>query len=707
MMYFEELGILIKAYKTGSNETERFGRFIPVKKGLTIIAGDNTSGKTTLAKCFYYILGVEELLDGKQNTSSMDKSVYITFDLKNEAGETDSYMVDRSCVIAQLSNTEGKVITVRRMLKEGLKKDFAEVDVYECARAEITKETPHTSYYLHGQDDHNENLPFGYYQYLAKFAGLPIWKVPTRSGKEYDLYLQTLFALDYVEQTRGWTDYFASIRSYNFLQPKQRIVEYVLGLGFDKDSVTKKQLSNQNEQLKEEWYKRVRDIVQRLTYNNMMVSGLTEDIAKQKGKSEDLQLAVIGENGTLSEVLAAMGRKIGSLNAALRKTDDQRFNDYNQQLAVFNDKEEQYDRFYRKLQEDYSKKDEIARQIVNIEEEIDRNRNISHVTNLLNSQHVRTCPTCHRTLDITDNGTLKIETDDIENNIRYLTTQRGFLSGLLESLKKNIEEKEIYLAYYKKILLQEKEKLNTAYAEVADHADMPSEQVMMEMSDLKLKLTSYKEVGEQVRNMLEEMWPMKTAFDENRATIKALGADKDDTGSQELNAMLNEFRKLLGAFRYESNDKRLVTLLVDDRNSNYLYLPQALVGGYEEHLRSVSSASDFVRSVWAYYLALMKVGKQHPGFLLFDEPCQHSINEIDLKTLFEKCAEMGRQIILFCSSEPKTEETVNAEKGDKEAVKTNIQNLVKDIDENKYYLYQMEAGEKAITLLSKKEKTEE
>ena len=573
------------------------------------------------------------------------------------------------------------------------------MDVYECAYRELTKETSHTSYYLHGQDDHNENLPFGYYQYLAKFAGLPIVKVPTRNGKEYDLYMQTLFALDYVEQTRGWTDYFAAIRGYNFLQPKQRIVEYALGLGFDEDSVTKKQLSNQNELLKEEWYRKVRDIVQRLTYNNLMVSGLMEDISKQKWNKEDLQYAVIGEKGTLNEVMAEMERRIGRLNSSLRKTDDQRFDDYNRQLVSFNEKEEQYDVFYRKLLEDYNKKDEITLQIVNIEEEIDRNRNISHVSNLLNSQHVRVCPTCHRELDITDGGNLKIETDDIEGNIRYLTTQKSFLGGLLESLTKTIEEKEIYLAYYKKILLQEKEKLNTAYGEVADNDDMPSEQVMMEMTDLKLKLASYNEVSEQVKKMVAEMWPMKTAYDRNRADIKALGENKDDTGSDELNALQTEFRRLLHAFRYNSNDTRLVMLQTDDRNSNYLYLPQALVGGYMEHLRSVSSASDFVRSVWAYYLALMKVGTQHPGFLLFDEPCQHSINETDLKTLFEKCSEIDRQIILFCSSEPKTEETLNAEKGEKGVAKTNIQKLVKDIDESKYFLYQMKSGEKSIAYL--------
>ena len=697
MMYFDKISIFVDAYKTGSQEVEHFGRVIPIKKGLNIIAGDNTSGKTTLAKCFYYILGVEEILDGKQNTQAMDRSVYITFKLKGEKGETESYMVDSSWVISQLSNGDGKTITVRRMLKEGDRKEFKEVDVFECCQDEITEDTPHTSYYLHYQDDHNVNLPFGFFQYLAKFAGLPIVAAPTKSGKEYVLYLKTLFALDFVEQTRGWTDYFATIRGYNFIQPRQRIVEYALGLGFDEDAVTVKQLKNQNELLKEEWEKRAKDISRLLTYNNMLVSGLFDDISKQKGKKEDLQFSVIGENDTLLRVLLRMKRQIEELNGLLRKTDDQRFDDYNRHLADFNEKEAQYDDFYRKLQDDYNKKEEITRQLVNIEEEINRNQNINHVTNLLNSQQVRKCPTCHRELDITDDGYLKIGSEEIDKNLRYLKTQRSFLNGLFESLCKNIEEKEIYLAYYKKVLLQEKEKLNAAYNEVADQQDLPSEQVMMQMTDLKMKLASYGKVAEQAKSMVEEMWPLKIAYDKNRQDIKQLGPDNDDTGSKELNDLQNVFRKLLKLFRYDSNDTRLVTLLSDDRNSNYLYLPQALVGGFDEHLRSVSSASDFVRSVWAYYLALMNEGIQHPGFLLFDEPCQHSINEMDLKTLFEKCSEMGHQIILFCSSEPKTQETVNAEKGEKGAVKTNIQNLVKDIDESKYTLYQMMPGEKAIT----------
>ena len=39
-----------------------------------------------------------------------------------------------------------------------------------------------------------------------------------------------------------------------------------------------------------------------------------------------------------------------------------------------------------------------------------------------------------------------------------------------------------------------------------------------------------------------------------------------------------------------------------------------------------------------------------------DEPCQHSMKEQSLRSLFKHCSELKeRQVILFCSSTPKTE----------------------------------------------------
>lgn len=66
----------------------------------------------------------------------------------------------------------------------------------------------------------------------------------------------------------------------------------------------------------------------------------------------------------------------------------------------------------------------------------------------------------------------------------------------------------------------------------------------------------------------------------------------------------------------------------------------------------------------------------------------------------EFCANINKQIILFCSSEPKTEETTEAEKGNTDVVKTNIQNLISNIDQNLYILHQMKPGEKTISKLN-------
>lgn len=694
------IGVVVDAIRPEAKKTELFGRIIQLGRGLNIIAGDNTSGKTSIAKCLYYILGVEEIIDGKQNSLAMDRSVYQNFVFSDSEGNNVLMQVDSSYVIAQLSNDEGRVITVKRFVKYNNNKIFKQVQVWECREEEITKETPFTEYFVHYHGDHNEKLPFGYFQYLAQFAGLKLTKAPTKGADEYTLYMTTLFALDYVEQTRGWTDYFATIRGYNFIQPKQRIVEYALGISIDDTIVTYKQLKNENDKIKDEWSRRVKDIVQRLTYNNLVITGLNSEVSKQIEVQDRLQIGVIGQNGTLIEVMETMRRRIDYLNSVIRRTDEERFDSYNQQLVIFQTKEKQFDDFFRRLQDDENKEISIAKQLAAIDEEINRNRNIAQVSNLISSDHIKKCPTCHRDLDVTDSGYINVKGEDINKNVRYLTTQRKFLQGLLESLVESIGEKKIYLSYYKKMLGLEKEKLNVAYTEIADNDEIPSEGVMMEMAELKLKINSYEIVSQQIMTTIHDMWPMKRKFDNNKTKLSESSLHKDETDNVILNRLQDQFKQFLYKFGYKSNYSQNVSLLFDEKNSNYLYLPQAQVELYEEHLRSVSSASDFVRSIWAYYLALLKIGDSHPGFLVFDEPCQHSIKEADLKTLFEVCASTCKQIILFCSSEPKTEETKEVEQGKKNIVKTNIQNLVSDIDSNNYRLYQMRTGEKAISKIN-------
>ena len=58
-----------------------------------------------------------------------------------------------------------------------------------------------------------------------------------------------------------------------------------------------------------------------------------------------------------------------------------------------------------------------------------------------------------------------------------------------------------------------------------------------------------------------------------------------------------------------------------------------------KNVKSESSASDFVRLIWAFLMAIFQTsnnkdfGGHHPGFLLFDEPGQHSMSEMSQKAL--------------------------------------------------------------------------
>ncbi|HDX9050238.1 TPA: hypothetical protein ROW14_002593, partial [Yersinia enterocolitica] len=70
-----------------------------------------------------------------------------------------------------------------------------------------------------------------------------------------------------------------------------------------------------------------------------------------------------------------------------------------------------------------------------------------------------------------------------------------------------------------------------------------------------------------------------------------------------------------------------------------------------------SSASDYIRIIWSYTLALMELGAEfekvkHSGFVVFDEPRQHEANKKSFNSLLGKSssmAQLGGQVIVATS----------------------------------------------------------
>jgi len=126
---------------------------------------------------------------------------------------------------------------------------------------------------------------------------------------------------------------------------------------------------------------------------------------------------------------------------------------------------------------------------------------------------------------------------------------------------------------------------------------------------------------------------------ENQAARKALPKDtyvKSDL--DRISLFEKKFRANAGSFGYES--ATISEIEIDPSNLTPT-LSQLELREIRNDIKADSSASDFVRLIWSYLLALYQTSAEpsmrgnHPGFLLLDEPGQHSMRSISQHALLQ------------------------------------------------------------------------
>lgn len=363
-------------------------------------------------------------------------------------------------------------------------------------------------------------------------------------------------------------------------------------------------------------------------------------------------------------------------------------NDYNSRQNKYQDDAQKYKNFCINLSQEREKLSIIKTQLNDIEREIKRYSSLGQVNNIITSLDVKECPVCHQILPVADStqSRFSITSEEIEKSKQQLKMQKSFLSPMFENLENSIRNKELYLLYLEKNLAVEKEIIITSSAFENINLLPLTEIEQFELIDLKTKVASITTINQHIDSFKKDLDRIYKVYVYLCEKIDGLKSDKDK--GTPFYIQLNRFRTMLSQFGYSSNSTNQIGFK-EDESSSYRYLPIVQIReGFEEYIRSDSSASDFIRSIWAYYIVLMSIGKNHPGFIIMDEPCQHSMKESSLKALFKVCAELiDKQTILFCSSQPHTEElkerkeTSNSEtsNGDQDIIK----NIVESLDEDK------------------------
>ncbi|MCT4618362.1 MAG: hypothetical protein N4A62_03125 [Marinisporobacter sp.] len=680
MIKINRLKLDIIGYRSEERKNrQRFGFDIAFEKGLNVIKGENTSGKSTIMSCLYYGLCLEELLGGKLQRS-LDKS------LKNEFKNNDQlYKVHESYVFVELENSKGIVKTLKRCIK-GIKNEETLIRIINGKiEASSNARTEVRTLFVHRKRNHESEVSF--FKWFADFIGFKIPKVLNRDGNETRLYIQTIFPALFIEQTKGWSDFLSSMPFFGIKDNKQRTIEFILNLTALVDEVQAEKLKAKKAKIEIEWAITKNKLELLAKSNRGRIDNFPESPDTIKTNIDSINLKI--KTGINSEY-QSMSVLLDSLCIEKNKIDESpknvsvnnqdlkdkllaKENEYKKYIKAFNDFKAEF----------YAQKTQLKYYESHLEElhnEIEINKDVKFLTEkdpTINELEI--CPTCRQNIgnDLLK-GKLDVELKTIKENINYLQNQENLLKSSINNLKIVLNEKSAFETYFKKDMSLLETEIKHIQKEFYDPEMLPSRSQLYEKIKLESEIQNIGYIKESFDEIKAELYNLAKSFCENKEKEKDLVSGQQED-NQKLSGFNKSFNELLIDFEYRSNNQSNVKI---QSSAPFKYFPVVKTDSFPQKLQLSSSSSDFIRSIWAYTIALLLNGENHPGILLFDEPNQHSMKETSMKAFFKKLANIkDRQIIVAASIEP-----IESNKG---VIEYRIDKLLEGIKYNEYTIEKM------------------
>lgn len=421
----------IKALVTDTSGNN-FGFDYSFSSGLNILSGDNSSGKSTVLSCIYYCLGMEQLAS-YGNADGLKECLKTNFKYNNQ-----NHSVFESYAELNISNEKGELAVIKRVIKSPYKKDPNLINVQ--VNDGLAEEK-----FIHatGDTDHDD----GFYRWLSDFShiGIPLFTDEDGTTQKI-LYLQQIFASSFVEQTKGWSDFFAQIPIFNTKKAKQKIVEYTLGLSGLIEEFELDKLKQREKEYKTVWSNTVETFQTITSYYNLLTANLAEtftaDLSPTKILKLDLQTRdTNGNYRTINKIISDL--TILDRDLTIKNTLDNGKTTSSEILIKHNDTSKKLVYLNKELQkvqdEQINEEVKIKNYIITVEHlnrEIEALEGINKL-NQLKSFHVgavENCPVCNSSL--LANPDIKFTNIDRINSsksISFYKSERSLYESYLKS----------------------------------------------------------------------------------------------------------------------------------------------------------------------------------------------------------------------------------------------------------------------------------
>lgn len=628
-------------------ENGEYGFDYILSNGLNLISSnENTKGKSSAILAIYYCLGLEEIIGGKgkKTLTSVYKTVV-------EGKDKGTYNVLESEAWLEITNGTDTV-TIKRTA-EMINRNENLVTVYH-SNMDLAHD-PKTyveDMYVHSA--HSTTSSKGFHSFLEKFVGFDLPTVPSNDGNEYKLYMQLLFSGIFIEQKRGWADLFSAMPVLSIKDAKKRVIEYILGLDTLTNEKKRANLKNQETEINHQWNLLTGEIHALCTHENCKIHNLPMKpcMLDNEAIAKVFITTIESGNPLLQDKISEFEERLLQLNQKTPKIIEN-FDELQTELDTTEEaiesltNELKTNRQSLLIENDVIRKLESNLQAISID--LQNNKDAQKIkkmgSDLDISSYTGKCPVCGQEIQdslllIQNNAPLM----SIEDNIHHLESQKAMVSFAITAHKKN---KNIYDANIQALsgrLFTLRRLAKSIRSDLYSVDECLSETVVYERINIENRIQSLKQLNTTITSKLTLLIELSKKWTKYIADKSALPRSNfTDSDSHKVNTLEKNFKIYLRAFNYKSVSS-YDTIQISKDN----YLPTS--EGFD--MKFDSSASDNIRAIWAYTLALLRtsneVGGNHPQIIMFDEPGQHSIVTHDMVSLFAEIMGMkgNNQIIL-------------------------------------------------------------
>lgn len=680
----------IQAIKININtNTGLFGRTLNFKKGLNIIRANNTSGKSSLFGAIVYGLGFEELLGSRNERAlqSVFKSVIKEF-INSDQEQFKESTIIQSEIYLEVTNGARSITTKRYVVNDKIKPQAIEV-YFGRLISEPDENIERTSMYLHDKGGAT-NEEIGFHKFLEDFIGAKLPEIINQDGKRVKLYLPLIAAAHFIEQKSGWSDFYANLPYYGIRDANSKVFEYILNFDVFEAAAKRQEAQNQLKEIESRWEKLLEKIKAVVSRGGGEVIGLPD---KPEILASDVKPYIRFYRGDrqylLNELIDNTLTELNGVKDELKTPINENTDKIQESLNQTKELTERYEILYESLSSEISQEKErlhqYNNQVKNVLEDLKKNKDEEKLQKLGLDSNLKVasgiCPTCNQNInDSLLSSHLHFTPMRIDENISYLNAQQKMIQAFINNLKEVIIDKETKLSSLENAIQTNRQKIRAFRKDLTSDDRLPSEEIIERKIVLERELTFLYRVRSEIEDLISQVYLISEEFKRAKSDNSNINRNYHSASDRDkLITFENNFKSMLSKFGFTSKPVHAIKISPEKYTPVYEIKHENGLTRQVD-IRFESSASDFIRSQWAYYTSLMKTSSSKSGnhflTLLFDEPQQQSASTQSLKAFLKELEGFkDEQVLLLASFQ-------NSQEDFKEATEDLVSFNIIDLAEN-------------------------